>query len=255
MTHWTEEVYKEKGESFAFMLERKFDDAKPEVENALALLEHEKGLQPENVLDIGCGLGRHVIWFASQGYEAEGIDISESYLERARETARERGVEDSVRFRAHDMRDLDELQGPYDLVTNFFDSFGYFGKQRDTEILSEMQNLLSEDGALLMQISSKEGTLPSIWQDNVQHFGDWYRVQQLDFDIESSMLTSKLDVFRVLEDEYAYEDTLVLEQRLYSPVEFTEMCREAGFDDISLYGGFEGSELTTQTPLFVAVAS
>jgi len=39
---------------------------------------------PGSVLDVACGAGRHMAWFASQGFQATGIDHSEQALQSAR---------------------------------------------------------------------------------------------------------------------------------------------------------------------------
>jgi 2-polyprenyl-3-methyl-5-hydroxy-6-metoxy-1,4-benzoquinol methylase len=44
-------------------------------------IEHNKNLQ---ILDVGCGVGRHSIELAKRGYKLTGIDLSFSMLDRAR---------------------------------------------------------------------------------------------------------------------------------------------------------------------------
>ena len=51
----------------------------------------EQGVR--DVLDIGCGIGRHAIYLAGNGLKVTGLDLSESGLESAREATREAGVE------------------------------------------------------------------------------------------------------------------------------------------------------------------
>ena len=72
---------------------------------------------PARVADIGCGLGWSAIGVA-QGYpdvQVDGFDLDGPSVDRARENARQHGVEDRVRF---DVRDAGDpaLAGQYDLV-------------------------------------------------------------------------------------------------------------------------------------------
>jgi len=43
-----------------------------------------KNKHAKRVLDLGCGTGRHVVYFAKQGFETHGIDISETGLKKTK---------------------------------------------------------------------------------------------------------------------------------------------------------------------------
>lgn len=45
-----------------------------------------------SVLDLGCGAGRHLVYLASQGFKAFGVDVSQKGLEAARERLRQEGM-------------------------------------------------------------------------------------------------------------------------------------------------------------------
>jgi SAM-dependent methyltransferase len=53
-------------------------------ENRDALLRALEGPGPFSILDLGCGPGRDVRWFRSQGHEAVGLDGSARFVEMAR---------------------------------------------------------------------------------------------------------------------------------------------------------------------------
>ncbi|MGO9158138.1 class I SAM-dependent methyltransferase [Mycobacterium sp.] len=75
------------------------------------------------VLDPGTGPGHHAIYYASKGYSATGIDVSEGALERARENARKAGV--TVDFQLADATKLEGLDGRFDTVVDcaFYHTF------------------------------------------------------------------------------------------------------------------------------------
>src|ERR1700731_2493225 len=72
-----------------------------EVEFLLEMLQPAPG---SDVLDIGCGVGRHAIELAKRGYIVTGVDISRGMLAEADKAAREAGVKvewiqsDATRF-------------------------------------------------------------------------------------------------------------------------------------------------------------
>jgi cyclopropane fatty-acyl-phospholipid synthase-like methyltransferase len=59
--------------------------ATPYVQRQVDRLFAFAGLSPgERVLDVGCGMGRYTFALADRGVEVEGVDLSESLLERFR---------------------------------------------------------------------------------------------------------------------------------------------------------------------------
>lgn len=84
-----------------------------------ALVDMVADFTPGRSLDVGCGEGADVIWLASQGWDATGIDLSPIAIGRAQTAAREHGV--SPQFEAADVTSwVPPHEQGYDLVTGSF---------------------------------------------------------------------------------------------------------------------------------------
>lgn len=70
----------------------------------------------ERVLDLGCGNGRHAIYFARQGIKAAGLDVSKQAIEWAGDWARREGLE--IDFRVGDIRQLPFEDHSFDVVVS-----------------------------------------------------------------------------------------------------------------------------------------
>jgi SAM-dependent methyltransferase len=66
------------------------------------------------VIDVGCGTGEHTLMAAAQGADALGIDISTAAIAKAREKARERGID--ARFEVMDVLELPSLGERFDVA-------------------------------------------------------------------------------------------------------------------------------------------
>lgn len=77
-------------------------------------------MTPGRSLDLGCGEGGDVVWLASRGWNAHGVDIAASAVARGRAAASAMGV--NATFEVADLSDW-EPSTTYDLVTaSFFHS-------------------------------------------------------------------------------------------------------------------------------------
>ena len=86
-----------------------------------SLVAVARGLTPGRVLDVGCGEGADVTWLAEQGWDATGIDLSQTAIDRAGEIAEAKGV--SVKLEVADITtwsDPEPRRGGFDLVLGCF---------------------------------------------------------------------------------------------------------------------------------------
>lgn len=113
------------------------------------------GLSPgDTVLDAPCGHGRIANLLAEQGIEVTGVDATREFIDRARDDARERGVE--VDYRVGDLRELG-VDGPFDAVVCWFTSFGYFDDDGNQDVLGEFARVLRPGGKLGIETLHHDG--------------------------------------------------------------------------------------------------
>ena len=68
------------------------------------------------VLDLGCGNGRHTIYFAREGFDACGIDISATAIEWAKDWAGREGLQ--IDFRVGDITQLPYPDQSFDVIVS-----------------------------------------------------------------------------------------------------------------------------------------
>lgn len=254
MAHWTEQLFQEQAGTFARFFDRQFDEATEEVQRLLQLVEDEAGMNPERILDVPCGNGRHALAFTGEGCDVVGLDFSGEFIDRAQERAIAEGLAARVEFRVQDMRTLDELDGSYDLITNLWNSLGYYDKPTDVSILTEMNRLLAETGVLTIEMSNKAFHIQNFESSGVREVEDELHVERKEFDLETGRFETTIDLFSTVDSGYEHLETMRFEPRIYAPVELKEMCEDAGFDDVSLFGGFDGEPLSLDSNRVVVVA-
>lgn len=119
------------------------------------LINRWKKQNKESFLDIGCGLGRHSIQFAKNGFCVTAVDLSTEALRQAKEWASEENL--NIEFLNKDMLELPFKDNSFDciLCRNVI-------AHTDTEgikiIVNKIHSLLKENGECFLTLGSKNAS-------------------------------------------------------------------------------------------------
>jgi len=266
MRHWTEEMFVENPGVFAVTMRRRIDRTGEEVEQLLDLLGAH-GVDPDEALDVACGIGRHAVELAEAGVDVHGIDISPEYVVSARNRANEAGVGDCASFEVADMRRLGDRDRTYDLVTNMWTAFGYFDEETNETVAEGFHERVAEDGALVMELVNKEGMLADYRPSSAGEDDGLLYVEQREYNPETGRMETKLTLFEAGDGEgtdagtddgdgpaYEHLGELSWDLRVYGPAELRRLLERAGFSDVHLYGGLDAVQLQRDSTRLVVVA-
>ena len=231
-----------------------FDDARweeaPTVAQYVKDIAH---LAPgSKVLDAGCGLGRISVELAALGLDVTGVDIIQSELEAARDSAEAEGVE--LTLVNHDLRTY-SAPDQFDCAINLFTSFGYCDTvEEDMQILRNIADSVKKGGTFIMECTSRE-TAIMYWTPGeeferagfkvVTHFevvGAWegLRSQWTLYPLDSKANQSVID------------HTFI--QRLYPATFLRDKLLEMGFSKADIYGDYELSPYDEHARTMILIA-
>jgi SAM-dependent methyltransferase len=136
-----------------------------EVQFAVTQLHLRPGNQ---VLDLGCGWGRHSLELAAFGLRVTGLDLSRDLLRLARFSARRFNL--PVDWVEADLANA-PLRGPFDAIAQFCGNFmTWFASSEETlDVLWHMANLLRPGGRLLFGTDDWQPELPQ----RAQQWDEW----------------------------------------------------------------------------------
>jgi SAM-dependent methyltransferase len=222
---WFEEVFDEDYlRTLPFM---RADQTLREVEFISSALETPTGAE---ILDVGCGYGRHAIELVQRGYNVTGLDLSLPLLIRAADEAQRRGL--AVNFVHADMREMSfdkQFAGAYSMLT----SFGYFDEETNLRVAERIGRSLKPGGRLLLDVLNRDyvvADLPvRVWWEGT----GCVVLEEVDFNFHTSRINTHRSI--VFEDGRQVEQELSV--RAYSLHEIGRLLRQAGFRVIDVSGG------------------
>ncbi len=190
------------------------------------------GLSPgAQVLDVGCGYGRHAMELAARGFHVVGLDLSTPLLVRGGEESHRRGL--SINFIRGDMRELD-FDGQFDAAYCLFSTFGYFDDETNKKTVANIARALKPGGKVLIEILNRDyviADLPTrVWWE-----GDGCVVLE---EVELNYFSSRIQVNRsvVFDDGRQLEQEISL--RAYSLHEVGKLMHSAGFRVLEVSGAY-----------------
>jgi SAM-dependent methyltransferase len=183
------------------------------------------------LLDIGCGYGRHAIELGQRGLRVTGIDLSLPLLIRAADESQRRSL--SVNFVHADMREM-AFDGQFDGAYCMLTTFGYFDEETNLKVAASICRALKPGGRFLLDTVNRDylvGDLPTrVWWE-----GDGCVVlEEVDFNYHTSRMAIRRSV--VFQDGRQLEHDISI--RAYGLHEIGKLLRQAGFRVLEVSGGF-----------------
>jgi len=217
--------------------------AKEQVEKIKKLLHLDENAR---ILDLCCGIGRHTLEFAEQGFEIIGVDRTERYIESARLQAEQRNL--NATFVVDDMRDY-RSPNRYDVILNLFGSFGYFEDFADDyKVTRSMFESLRPGGKLLIETMGKEILARDFQAREWEEEGDLLILSEKKVTQNWSRVETRWIVIRGAERR---EHRVSI--RSYSAFELSSLLDSGGFSDIRVCGSLDGIKYDQEAQRLVVV--
>ena len=117
------------------------------------LLSRWSSMDMKDFLDLGCGLGRHSVLFAKNGFNVSCFDISEEAIKRTKEWCEEENLK--CDYKIGDMLKLPYEDNSFDgiLCRNVISHTDTEGMKK---IVKELKRVLKKDGECYLTLGSKD---------------------------------------------------------------------------------------------------
>lgn len=201
------------------------------------------------VLDACCGPGRISVELALLGLNVTGVDITQPFLDAARETAEAESVE--IELLNQDMRQFSSRK-KFDAAVNIYNSFGYCDSiEDDMKILKHICASLRKNGTFVLECISREIAVQSFTE------GEWFERAGMTVLTEFSVCGAweGLNSKWILIDKNGKRISHEFVQRLYSAAELRDrMVSQCGFSSAHVFGGFYGEPYDQNAKTMVIAA-
>ena len=212
-----------------------------EARQQVAFFREQCGHVDGPVLDLACGMGRHMQELQSDGYHAVGCDLSYTLL---RTGMLEYGEMPVARA---DMRHLPFCDAVFGALVNFFTSFGYFSSEEENvQVVREMARVLAPGAPFLFDYLNVHRELDKLVQRESR---------------ETPMGTVKLERWFDRSDRSFNKRITIGEKRYLERVrgydldEISSMFASCNLSIRASFGDFDGSPFDHAAPRLILLGS
>lgn len=215
-----------------------FDDSRwAEAPTVAQYVKDLAGLtKGSKVLDAGCGLGRISVELAALGLDVTGVDIIQSELDAARDSAEAEGV--PLTLINHDLRSYHAPE-QFDCAINLYTSFGYCATiEEDMKILKNIADSVKTGGTFIMECTSRETAIMYFTAGEEFERAGYKVVTHFEVVGAWEGLRSQWTLYP-LDSKQAIDHTFI--QRLYPATFLRDKLIDFGYSKVNIYGDFDKS--------------
>ena len=215
-----------------------FDDARwAEAPTVAQYVKDIAGLgEGAKILDAGCGLGRISVELAALGLDVTGVDIIQSELDAARDSAEAEGV--PLTLINHDLRSY-RAPEQFDCAINLYTSFGYCATiEEDMKILKNIADSVKTGGTFIMECTSRETAIMYFTAGEEFERAGYKVVTHFEVVGAWEGLRSQWTLYP-LDSKQAIDHTFI--QRLYPATFLRDKLIDFGYSKVNIYGDFDKS--------------
>ena len=208
-----------------------------EARQQVAFFRRQCGMVRGPILDLACGMGRHIQELRELGYQAVGCDLSYTLL---RTGILEYGP---MAVALADMRHLPFCDGVFAGLVNFFTSFGYFtSEDENLQVVREMARVMEKGALFLFDYLNVERELQKLVQRETRSTPLGDVLIERWFDGSDRSFNKRITI-----GEKRYLERV----RGYDLDEISAMFASCNLSIRSAFGNFDGSKFDRSSPRLI----
>jgi SAM-dependent methyltransferase len=208
-----------------------------EARQQIEFFHREIGAIDGPVLDLACGIGRHLQELAIRGFHGVGCDLSFLLL---RTGVREYGQLPVARA---DMRNLPFCSNSFGALVNFFTSFGYFATEEENlTVVREMARVIKPGAPFLFDYLNVHRELSKMIQKETRQTPTGTTSIERWFDSSDRSFNKRMII-----DGRRYLERV----RAYDLDEISVLFTSAGMSIREAFGDFDGAPFDRESPRLI----
>ena len=202
------------------------------IDNLITYLQIPKH---SKLLDVGCGTGRHAIYFNKKGMDVVGFDLSNNNINTAKKAENE-----TLEFIVHDMRKPFK-RNTFNIVTNLFTSFGYFENDNEEQkTINGMALNLKQKGILIIDfMNSKKAVKNLVASEEKEVEGLTFSIKRR---IEKRHIIKDI-TFSHNNTNYQFQEKV----KILTLTDFSSFIANAGLKIIDIFGNYNLKDFNAVT--------
>ncbi len=200
------------------------------------------------VLDLACGKGRHSIAFAMKNFNVIGIDITERFINEAKNKAKKLNLK-NITFLTGDIRNFN-LNKQFGVILNAFTSFGYFDNIEDNiKVLNNVRKHLKQEGIFILDYLNRSQVLKAVAENPEMTFTE----QGIKFHIKKEIKNGFVCKYIEITTPEGKNERFYEKVKLFSKEELRNLISNCGLTVREVWGDYYGNFYSEEAPRMIFI--